>query len=245
MATIKEKRKYVMDYVCNMYDMLDPSGTNSKIFHEKWDSLSDEEFSKKFEEFLHDDNTKGFYLEIVEFERDVTLENIMKCAKKMNIPLFEYVVLPHINGSLENAIVTPEPVPVGWIHAKRMPQMLLEKNSGSIHTKKRNPFTGQVTGEDKNAVTSDVETYSMTASGATKALQELLGPRADNMVAKNEMYNAISRDGYVSLNELSNNQEDKVAINTLDVYFRMQGLCTNLVYPLGDIPKKEEENTII
>lgn len=244
MATLKQKRKYVMDYVCGMYDRLDPSGTNSKIFREKWGPLSDTEFSKKFEEFLRDDTRKGFYLEVVEFERDLTLENIMNCAKAMNIPLWERVALPHINGSLEDAVVTPEPVPVGFIHAKRMPQMLLEKNAGSISINKRNALSGQVTGDDKNGVTSNVETYSMVASGATTALKELLGPRADNMAAKNQMYNAINRDGYVSLDELPNDPEDKVAINSLDAYFTMQGFRTNLVKKDGSIPHPEEEMTI-
>jgi hypothetical protein len=50
------------------------------------------------------------------------------------------------------------------------------------------------------------------------------------------MYAAINRDGFVSLNELPNRQEDKVAINTLDVYFAIQGFRTNLVYPPEVIP---------
>jgi hypothetical protein len=239
MASIKEKRKYVMDYVCRMYDTLDPSGTNTQKFRKEWEPLSDEEFSKKMEKFLNDDSIKGFYLEIIEFERDLSLENVFECAKQMNIPLFENVALPHINGDPDNAIVTPEPVPVGYIHAKRMQQTLLKKNSGSIHIEQRNPKTGQVNGDDKNAVTSNVETYSMVATDSNDALRELLGPRADNMTAKNEMYNAINRDGFVSLNELSNRQEDKVAVNTLDEYFMMQGLRTNLVYPPEVIPNSE------
>lgn len=225
-----------MDYVCQMYDTLDPSGTNTQRFREQYEGLSDDEFSKQIEKFLNDDSEKGFYLEIVEFERDLSLENVFECAKQMNIPLFENVALPHINGDPDNAIVTPEPVPVGYIHAKRMQQTLLKKNSGSIHIDDRNPKTGQVKGDDKNAVTSNVETYSMVATDSNEALRELLGPRADNKPAKDAMYAAINRDGFVSLNELPNRQEDKVAINTLDVYFAIQGFRTNLVYPPEVIP---------
>jgi len=236
MKSIKEKRKYVMDYVQRLYDSLDPSGENFKIFKKKYESLSDKDFAEKFEEFLNDDTQKGFYLEIIEYERDLTLENIFKCSDELGIPLFEYVLISHINGDPDNPIVTPEPVPVGYIHEKRMQQTLLKKSSGSIHIDQRNPKTGQVVGDDKNAVNSNVETYSMVATDSLYALKELLGPRADNMRAKNEMYNAINRDGYVSLEELSNNQEDKVAINSLDAYFTMQGFRTNLVYPPEVIP---------
>lgn len=241
MKSIKEKRKYVMNYMTSIYDILDPSGTNTKMFKDKYKNMSDEEFSKAMESFLFNDKIKGFYLEIVEFERDLSLENIMKCAEMMHVPLFEYVATPHINGSTENAIVTPEPVPVGYIHGKRTQQTLLKKNSGSIHNTKRNAKTGQVIGDDKNATNSNVETYSMIASGARNALRELMGPRADNPVARNEMLNAINKDGYVSLEELSNNQEDKVAINSLDVYFTMQGFRTNLVFPNEVIPHPKIE----
>ena len=228
-----------MDYMIELYDALDPSGENTKSFKEKWGKLSDEEFSKEFEKFLNDDSKKGFYLEIIEFDRDLSLENVEKAAKLKGIPLYEYVALPHINEDLDNVTVTPEPVPVGYIHAKRMQQTLLKKNSGSINISQRNTVTGQVIGDDKNAMTSNVETYSMTATNSTQALRELLGPRADNYTAKNEMYAAINRDGFVSLDELPNNQKDKIALNSLDIYFLMQGLRTNLVYPPEVLPKEE------
>ena len=236
MKSIKEKRKYFMDYMSNVYDILDPSGANTKLLHNKYDHLSDEEFSKTVEDFFNDESVKGFYLEIVEFERDLSLENIFKCAEYMKVPLFEHVATPHINGSTENAIVTPEPVPVGYIHAKRLQQTLLKKNTGSISNAKRDEKTGLVRGEDKNASNSNVETYSMVASGAMNALRELMGPRADNDQSRREMARAINQNGYVSLKDLSNRQVDKVALNNLDVYFTMQGFRTNLVYPMKIIP---------
>lgn len=246
MASIKQKRKHVMDELKLMYNELDPSGTNTERLMKEWGSLSDEEFAKKFEKFINDDSQKGFYLEIVEFERDLSLENVMSCAEKLGIPLFEYVALPHINGnSDEDVVVTPEPVPVGYIHPKRMQQLLIKKNTGSISISKRNHKTGQTIGEDKNATNSNVETYSLVATGSKEALREIMGPRADNMKAKNEMYSAIQRDGFVSLNELSNNQEDKVALNTLDIYFMLQGFRTNLVYPPEVFPNvKDKDNDV-
>lgn len=237
MATLKEKRKYVTEYLRKMYDDFDPSGMNTKKFMSEWGKMSDEEFGKKMEKFLNDDDIKGFYLEIEEFERDLQLDNVIKCGKDLNIPLFEYVAEPHINGDPEkDIVVTVEPVPVGFIHAKRLQQTLLKKNTGSIHIEERNSKTGQVSGDDKNATTSNVETYSMTATNSDYAIKELLGPRADNMVQKNELYNAINRDGFVSLEELTNRQEDKIALNTLDEYFMLQGFRTNLVYPPEVIP---------
>jgi len=234
--SLAEKRKYVMDYMTKVYDLLDPSGDNSRMFHEKYDHMTDEEFGKAMEAFFKNPRSH-FYLEVIEFERDLHLDNIFKCADFMGIPLMEHVAVPHINGSAtENVVVTPEPVAVGYIHAKRLQQTIMKKNTGSISAQQRNSKTGQVTGEDKNARNSNVETFSMIASGADKALAEFMGPRADDMVAKSQMNNKIARDGYVMLADLDNDPENKVALNSLDVYFTMQGFRTNLVMPINIIP---------
>ena len=233
--TISEKRKELMDYLCKVMDLLDPSGENSKLYHKRFDKMSDKEFDVFIRKFF-DDEKANFYLEIVEFERTPSLDNIEKCAGFMRVPLFERVAMPYLTHDKDNVVVTPQEVPVGYIHEKRMQQTLLKKNAGSIEIKNRNPKTGQVANEDKNARNSDVETFSLIALEANEALKEFMGPRADNMKAKNEMYNSISKNGYTALEDLSNDPEDKVAINTLDVYFTMQGLRTNLVSPLDLIP---------
>ena len=157
-------------------------------------------------------------------------------AEYLKVPLMEHVAIPYLNnGDEDNIVVTPEPVPVGWIHEKRMQQTLLKKNSGSTSIKKRNPNTGQVINEDKNARNSDVETYSMIAIGAINGLKEMQGPRADDTLMKDQMYSAINRNGYVKLEDLDSLPENKVALNTLDAYFMMMGFTTNLVTPLDMI----------
>ncbi len=235
MKTIADRRKGFMDHLINIMDILDPSGDNSKIYEERFGKMSDKQFDKFIRAFFKDEKA-NLYLEIIEFERDLSLGAIEKCAEYMKVPLYERVALPYLTGDMDNIMVTPEPVPVGYIHEKRMPQTLLAKNSGSIDINRRNPKTGQVTGSDKNARNSDVETYSLIALGADEALKEFMGPRADDMKAKNQMYNNISKDGFVTLDSLDNDPENKVALNSLDVYFTMQGIRTNLVFPMDIIP---------
>ena len=233
MKSIKEKRKYITKEICRLYDLLDPSGTNTKLFKDKWNKLSDEEFDKQMTAFFDDPTRKGFYLEIEEFERDLNMQDLFKASEELNIPLFEYVALPHINGSkTEDVVVTPEHVPVGFIHAKRLQQTALKKNTGSIHTDTRSAISGLVTGDDKNAVNSNVETYALTATNSKYALKELLGPRADAMTAKNELYANIQRDGYCSLEDLTKSQ-DKPTLNAIEAYFELMMLQTNLINPEG------------
>lgn len=240
MKSITDRRKKVVDYIVKVMNLLDPTGDNGKYYQEKFDKMTDTQFDKYIREFLQDEKSQ-FYLAIVEYERDLTIENIEKCAEFMKVPLLEYVALPYLTNDPDNVIVTPYPVPVGYIHEKRMPQTLLKKSAGSTKIEKRSPLTGQVTSEDKNARNSDLETYSLVAVDAVNALTEFMGPRADNMEAKNTMYNDIAKNGYVSLKDL--NLEDpynKVALNTLDAYFNMMGISTNLISDLNKIPSPRE-----
>ena len=235
MKSIPEKRKAFMDYITKVFDILDPSGENSKIYHNRLDKLSDREFDRWVRDFF-DDEKDQFYLEIIEFERMVDMDKLEKCAEFMKVPLFERVALPYIADREGVTVVTPEPVPVGYIHEKRMPQTLLKKSAGSLDIEKRSATTGQVTGKDKNARNSDTETYSLVAVGANNALKELMGPRADDTRAKTQMYNEISKNGYVSLKDLDDDPYNKVSLNTLDVYFALQGIRTNLIEEMDTIP---------
>lgn len=210
-----------------LFNALDPSGANTKWYHDKYDKVSDKEFDdwvKWLDTLEH-----NFYWEFEEYKRPAKLENIEKAAKLFGIQLYERVAVPYLNGTAENVIVTPNPVPVGWTHVKRLPQTIHHKNSGSTSINKRNSKTGQVTGEDKNGRITDVETYAMTAYGAEHSLKELLGFRADDEAAKNQAYNRIERDGVVYMGDLQSSPEDKSAINTLDVFYTSAGMKTNII----------------
>ena len=237
---IKDRRKVFMDYLSEILNTLDPSGANSKLYHDKFDKMTDNQFDSYIKRFFADDK-QNFYLEIVEYERDLTMENINACAEMMGVPLYERIALPYLTNDKENVVVSKDKVPVGYIHEKRMPQTLMKKSNASIKIEKRNPKTGQVVGEDKNARNSDSEVYSLATLGAMDALREFMGSRADDMKSKNEMYAAIAKNGYVSLEELSDDVRDKVAINTFDTYFLMQGLRTNMIDRLDNIPGPKEK----
>ena len=228
MANISAKRKQFMTTLTNVMNKLDPTGTNAKIYKEKLDPMSDAQFDKWARAFFADEK-QNLYLEIVEYERDTDLKRIEDAANYLGVPLYERVAIPYLNGDPDLVTVTPTPVPVGYIHIKRMPQSVHHKNSGSTSIRRRSSKTGQVTGEDRNGRNTDVETYSLTAYGATNTLAEFLGPRADDEVKKNQMYSQIEMDGVCYASQLSSTQEDKVALNTLDVYYNASGFMTNMV----------------
>ena len=112
---------------------------------------------------------------------------------------------------------------------KAVQQMVRKKNSTSTTIDMRDPRTGQVTGDDKDAQFSIDENYGLMALNAKSCLKEFLSFRADDMVMKQEAYSAIRKNGYVSLNELTDNVHNKVALNTLNVYLLAMHIKTNIV----------------
>lgn len=238
MSTVHERKQNTIDYICHALELMEgDTHVNAERYRKKWEAMSDQQFTKMMEALRDNPDKQLVYFEVIEFDRDLKLHNIERCADFMRVPLYEYVAIPDVNGDPNNVVVTPEPVPVGYAHYKRMQQTVLKKNSTSIHVHKKNPKTGQVVSSDKTARNTDVETYALMSIGAKQALREFMGPRADDPVMESEMYTAISNDGYVELNSLTSNPENKVAVNTLNVYFLMQGFVTNLVGPMGDLPK--------
>lgn len=69
----------------------------------------------------------------------------------------------------------------------------------------------------------------LVSLGMTECLRELNGPRADDMVAKREMLSDISKQGYVKLNDLTYDVNNKTTLNTVDAYFIGMGIKTDLV----------------
>lgn len=234
MAITPAKRKKIENLIYKLFSTLDNTGRNVDFYKNLFSNMSDKEFDK-FIDSLHDENNY-LILQIVDYEIDVSMKNIEDGAKVLNIPLYEKVALPHLSKDPKHPIVSYEPVPVGYLHLKKMQQCTIKKNSTSTNINKRNKFN-QVTGKDKNGRSSDMENCALVALGCDKILQEFMGPRADDSVMKNQMMSAIARDGYVELDKLTNNIENKTTLKMVDVYLLSMGLKSDLVSKSLVLPK--------
>lgn len=224
--TSKDRKEYE-NFIYDIMNTLDPTEENSMRYQNLFSDMNDKEFEKWIKDFLKDDD-KNFTLEIVPYKRELELKNIEKAANKIGVPLLERVALPFENPEGE-IVWTKNPVPVLYINIKRVQQMVAKKNAMSTSIEMRDSKSGQVTGDDKNARNSDVENIGLIAIGADETLREMVGPRSDNLVAKAEMLKKIAKDGYVSNKDYKINKFDKIAINTMDVYFLAAGIKTDLV----------------
>lgn len=227
MALDKKKADAIKKVVYDLMDGLDPTGMNTEYYKSVFEKMSLEQFDKFLKNFFADE-LADLNLNIQHYVNDLTLDNIKKTADKMGVPLFERVALPFENPDGET-YWTYEKVPVLVIHEKRVEQLVTKKNSMSIGIDKRDSKTGQVSGDDKNGRMSDMENIAVVTLGSEPILKEMMGPKSDDMYMKREMHKQIQTDGYVDIEKIKSSPTNKVALNTLDVYFTSLGLKTDLV----------------
>jgi hypothetical protein len=202
--------------------------------------MNDAKFKQYFTEFFKDDKAY-LVLDIVDYERNITMDDIEKAAAVLNVPLYEHVYIPHITMDKSKVVVTKEKVPVGYIPIKRTQQTVMKKNGLSTEISKRSALTGQVTGKDKNGRESDLENIGLIAMGLKNTLKELNSARADDSTMKQEMLQSINTNGYCRLDELTDDITNKVTLNTVDTYLRGMGLFSDLVTKGILLPKTIED----
>ena len=233
-------RKEIEQLIYDVFDAIDPSGTNTQKYRSHFEGMSDTEFEKFMKSFLKNDEEQ-FILDIVEFEHDLSMDKCEKAAKVLGIPLMEYVYMPWLTMDKENVVVSKEKCLVGYINVKRPQQMVHKKNGISISNTKISALTNQVVDHDKNARDSDIEASMLVALGADEILKELHGPRADDPVMKREMNQSIATKGYVSLEDLTNSPTNKVTLNTINTFLLSMGLKSDIVTDIYILPKTSEE----
>ena len=120
-------RQYIEKLIYDTFDAIDPSGSNTNKYKELFSAMNDKEFEKYMKDFLNNPE-ENFALDIVEFEHDIKMEYCEKAAKVIDIPLMEYVYMPHLTMDKKNVVVSKEKCLVGYINCKRTQQLLHKKN---------------------------------------------------------------------------------------------------------------------
>lgn len=223
-----DKRKKMEKTIYDTFSAYDKTGTNTKKYKQMFSDMSDNQFDKFFKDFFANPNLY-LILNICDYEIDITLEDITDAAKVLGVPLFEKVAFPHFSMDKSHIVVTKEAVPVGYCHIKRTQQTVAKKNGFSTSIDSRSSITGQVSGSDKNGKESDLENTMLVSLGMSETLKELNGPRADDMIMKQQMHTLINNTGYVSLTDLDSDPANKTALNTVDVYLLGMGINSDLV----------------
>lgn len=228
-----EKRRRVEKEIVAAMLALDPTGSNASIWKKRFSSMSDAQFAS-FMKSLHSDSENIRY-EYHEFGEDApTLDNAIKASKVIGFDLFQYCYFPHITEDDDVIMRTPTKCLVGWLNLKPVQQMVEKKNGSSTSINIRDPKTGQVTSSDKNAGDSDAEANMllsfMDTDEESAIIKELHGFRSDDFIAKSEAYKSIQDKGYVSLDEITTDDNTgKMTLNLVNAYLIGAQIKSDLV----------------
>ena len=107
--------------------------------------------------------------------------------------------------------------------------MLQKKNAYSLSNTSRSLKTNQVSGEDRIARISNMESSALKAIGSDSILKELMGPRSDSSDAKNEMFKQISMYGYVRQRDLPDDLDKKQTLLTTYSFLLGAGIDSDLM----------------
>jgi hypothetical protein len=223
----KAKREKIEKLVLGVVKRLDNDKmANYKRYEAMFAAMDDDEFGKWARTMGKDlDDT----IQIIQLPfEEMKMSQIKAAADYLGVPLEEYIWYRH---SDPEGVRTKMRVPVGYIHIKRVQQLLNKKNRYALDTEETELKSGQVKGESKVASISDPESFALVATGSRNVLKEFLGPRADNQIKKLSLYRQIARDGYATLEAMEDEADiaQSTTINTINTYLLASGIKSDLV----------------
>ena len=237
---MNKKRQEVELLVYKVMDALDPTGTNSTHYKEKFSNMTDAQFIK----FLKTTFPFRFYSR--PFEIEPTMTNIKKAADVLRVPLTEKVALPYLYKDKDGKPVMSKECAVLYTNTKKMKQFVTKKNGMSLDINDRDMRTGLLNGGDKNGKMSDREFESLIINDNNYTIKEFSRLRADAMEQKSQALNTINLTGTVSLSDLKSEADEVLSRNMLDAYFIGAQLKTNLIsdtYELNSTIKNRKRAT--
>lgn len=221
----KKQRQEAEELIYRFFDTLDKTKANSTHYKEMFADMTDAQFVK----FISKNFPYRFHQRPFEIEPSMS-DACDACEKVLNVPVFETVKLPYqyINSKGE-AVETEREQLVIYITLKKMQQFLTHKNSMSTDITNRNMKTGELLGGDKNGKSSDREIQGMVVLGLDNTSEEFSKAKADSMEAKALMYNTISTNGEVSINDIKTDLDDSLSRNMMNVYLLGANIMSNVI----------------
>lgn len=224
----KSLRRKIEKKVFDFFNILEPTGKNTDRYRRLFKSMTDKEFSKYFEDMMSDEDN-NFYLEVVPYQDEPPMDNVKDALQFLGLKDEEYVFYRHEKDANGRAVRTTKPVPVLYLQVKKLRQVLSKKNAFGFDASQRSALIDQVTGDSKISRNSDAESYALLAVNADKILREISGARADNAVARNEMYRQIATQGFSRLDSLPSDLTQKASLQLFDIFLTSAGLKSDIV----------------
>ena len=225
------KRQQAEELIYKVLDALDPQEYNSSYYKAMFAEMTDSEFLEFCKRNLPIRfHTKPFVIEPKMYDIEAAL-------KILGVPLLEKVALPYLYIDKDGNPVWSKEALVIYIHLKKMKQFITKKNSTPTGIDNRDMKTGLLVSFDKGGKTSDREMEALAVMGLDETMKELSTWRADYMDAKSTAYQVISTLGRISEEDVSLEETDSIAKNTLNAYLTSALINTNILNEDYLLPK--------
>lgn len=230
MAITNKQREDIEVFLCEFFDALDKTKTNSEFYQTKWAKMSNAQFEKWLK------REYPLQLQVRAWEIEPKMEDYKAAAKVIGVPLLGKIALPYLYINKDGIPVNTKDALLMKLHFKKVQQFITKKNKVSIDIDDRDMKGGRLGTGDKGSATSDKEMECFAIMGMYNTMEEFATIKADAMNAKSEAYNQIATTGTLSNKDYKLSQDDSLARNMISNYMLACHINTNLVNQNGYTP---------
>ena len=205
---VKKKKQLIIDYICSICDIIDPSKLNSKRYHRLLDNMNDKEFDR----WMHYVKEGKWRLHIVAPNLIINLknENLLKAADKAKCKLFHRIWMT--DNATGRQYLTDNEYLVLTLPVRRQQQFLDEKMSVPDNDRQIDGMTGQVTGDSRSSSITNPEIQILASRKLDATLEELVNVRGGNMLAYGEFKRQAEETGEINMTMFDPNTRSRVAV---------------------------------
>lgn len=210
-------QKDVLDYIRSTFSDISPKTVD--IYTDKISHMTDNQIIQ----FFKDGGVRLFV-----DDKHVTQPLVDKLVKKMNVVKEENIVFPFKGNasSMQKYMVFP-------MQIRRLQQVVTTESKSNLDASVRDK-ANQAVRESKTSKLTDSEVAIMASVGLDNTLSELLSPRSDNQLGKQEMNRLIREHGTFSMKDIPKTPTSRSSVLYLDALYKSMGVATDLVDNIDD-----------
>lgn len=181
-------------------NLIDPTGDSSKLYRERINEMSDEEYAKWIDAVdKKQDFVSVLYTNLS--KSPITTKNNLAIAPKMGVRFFQKLEMTDKNTGVR--FVTNETYLVMWGRFRKQIQMITDKMSVADNNKVLDDLTDQPTGDSKGSGNSYPELLVSVAQGHNKSIVELMKYRGGDKRGFDAMNRMLMETGTCNLAALT------------------------------------------
>ena len=222
-TSLSAKKKAIIDYVTERFDIIDKTKANSKRFAKMLNDMSEPMLVEYMKQL------KAGKVKLVFYSPNLTtnteIDDLIALAHKLDMPLCKRVWLPDPTTGKE--FLTTTPCIVLQLPVRRFQQFAEKKIGVADNDMKIDILTGQVTQDDRASAFSNPEIQMLYSRGLTTALSELIQVRGGNIGAYSEFRSMLEETGSCDMNAIDPNNESRT-VKVAGVLFKAMHLDVSL-----------------